>query len=75
MNAVQALAVAPLQSLQVLYSYPGNAGTEWMKQFDNRLENIGRPGSFVGYGIGWLQLGYQQTSVVVSGIQRLCRLP
>ena len=24
-----------------------------MKQFDNSLENIGRPGSFVGYGIGW----------------------
>jgi arylsulfatase len=35
------------------YEYPGNKGTEWMKQFDNSLENIGRPGSFVGIGIGW----------------------
>jgi arylsulfatase len=33
--------------------YPDNAGSEWMKQFDNSLENIGRPGSFVGIGIGW----------------------
>ena len=33
--------------------YPGNAGSEWMKHFDNSLENIGRPGSFVGIGIGW----------------------
>lgn len=33
--------------------YPGNAGSEWMKDFDNSLENIGRPGSFVGIGIGW----------------------
>ena len=24
-----------------------------MKQFDNSLENIGRPGSFVGIGLGW----------------------
>jgi arylsulfatase A-like enzyme len=38
-----------------LYSeqYPGNSGSEWMEQFDNSLENIGRPGSFVGYGLGW----------------------
>ena len=33
--------------------YPGNAGSEWMKDFDNSLENIGRPGSFVGIGMGW----------------------
>lgn len=33
--------------------YPGNAGSQWMKQFDNSLENIGHPGSFVGYGMGW----------------------
>jgi len=33
--------------------YPGNAGSEWMKQFDNSFENIGRPGSFVGIGLGW----------------------
>jgi len=35
--------------------YPDNAGTEWMAQFDNSLENIGRPGSFVGVGLGWSQ--------------------
>jgi arylsulfatase len=33
--------------------YPSNPGSEWFKQFNNSLENIGRPGSFVGYGIGW----------------------
>ena len=33
--------------------YPSNKGSEWMKQFDNSLENIGRPGSFVGLGLGW----------------------
>lgn len=35
--------------------YPGNAGSEWMKQFDNSLSNIGRPNSFVGIGMGWAQ--------------------
>lgn len=35
--------------------YPTNKGSEWMKQFDNSLENIGRPNSFVGIGIGWAQ--------------------
>jgi len=33
--------------------YPGNTGSEWMKQFDNSLDNIGRRGSFVGIGLGW----------------------
>jgi arylsulfatase len=37
--------------------YPGNSGTEWFAQFDNDIENIGRPGSFVGYGIGWASAG------------------
>ena len=35
--------------------YPGNAGSEWMKQFNNSLDNIGRAGSFVGIGPGWAQ--------------------
>lgn len=37
--------------------YPGNAGSEWFKQFDNSLENIGQPGSFTCYGIGWATAG------------------
>ena len=37
--------------------YPGNEGAEWMDQFDNSLENIGRRGSFVGYGTGWASAG------------------
>jgi arylsulfatase len=54
--------------------YPGNAGTEWMKQFDNSLENIGRPGSFVGYGIGWASasagpLDYFKLTVGEGGIR------
>ena len=54
--------------------YPGNAGTEWMKQFDNSLENIGRPGSFVGYGIGWAEasagpLDYFKLTVGEGGIR------
>ena len=35
--------------------YPGNEGTEWMRQFDNSFANIGRRGSFVGVGMGWAQ--------------------
>jgi arylsulfatase len=35
--------------------YPGNMGTEWIKAFDNSLENIGYKGSFVGLGLGWAQ--------------------
>ena len=54
--------------------YPGNAGTEWMAQFDNSLENIGRPGSFVGYGIGWASasagpLDYFKLTVGEGGIR------
>ncbi len=54
--------------------YPGNAGTEWMEQFDNSLENIGRPGSFVGYGIGWAgasagPLDYFKLTVGEGGIR------
>lgn len=54
--------------------YPDNAGSEWMKQFDNSLENIGRPGSFVGYGIGWAQasagpLDYFKLTVGEGGIR------
>jgi len=35
--------------------YPGNGGNPWMDQFDNSLDNIGRPNSFVGIGMGWSQ--------------------
>ena len=54
--------------------YPHNAGSEWMKQFDNSLENIGRPGSFVGVGIGWAQassgpLDYFKLTVGEGGIR------
>jgi arylsulfatase len=59
-----------------LYSeeYPGNADTEWMRQFDNSLENIGRPGSFVGYGTGWASasagpLDYFKMTVGEGGIR------
>ena len=33
--------------------YPGNRGSEFVKNMDNRLENIGRPGSGMAYGMGW----------------------
>lgn len=33
--------------------YPGNKGSEWFKQFDNNIENIGHPMSHYAYGIGW----------------------
>jgi len=56
------------------HEYPDNAGSEWMKQFDNSLENIGRPGSFVGIGIGWAQasagpLDYFKLTVGEGGIR------
>jgi arylsulfatase len=34
-------------------NYPGARDPEWVGQFDNRIENIGRPGSHFAYGIGW----------------------
>jgi len=54
--------------------YPSNAGSKWMKQFDNSLENIGRPGSFVGIGIGWAcasagPLDYFKLTVGEGGIR------
>jgi len=54
--------------------YPGNAGNEWMKQFDNSLDNIGRRGSFVGIGLGWAQasagpLDYFKLTVGNGGIR------
>jgi arylsulfatase len=33
--------------------YPGNAGSKWFAQFDNRIENIGHPMSHYAYGMGW----------------------
>jgi arylsulfatase len=33
--------------------YPGNRGSEWFAQFDNRLDNLGNPMSNYAYGIGW----------------------
>ncbi len=54
--------------------YPDNAGSDWMRQFDNSLENIGRPGSFVGIGLGWSQasagpLDYFKLTVGEGGIR------
>ena len=54
--------------------YPDNAGSEWMKTFNNRLDNIGRPGSFVGIGIGWAcasagPLDYFKMTVGEGGIR------
>ncbi len=54
--------------------YPDNAGSEWMKKFDNSLDNIGRPGSFVGIGIGWAcasagPLDYFKLTVGEGGIR------
>lgn len=33
--------------------YPGNRGSQFMAQFDNSKENIGRPMSHYAYGNGW----------------------
>ena len=33
--------------------YPGNLGSKWFAQFDNRIENIGQPMSHYAYGMGW----------------------
>lgn len=54
--------------------YPDNAGSDWMEQFDNSLDNIGRPGSFVGIGMGWAQasagpLDYFKLTVGEGGIR------
>ena len=54
--------------------YPSNAGSEWMKQFDNSLDNIGHRGSFVGIGLGWAQasagpLDYFKLTVGNGGIR------
>lgn len=35
--------------------YSANPGTDFIKGFDNSLENIGHPGSNVSYGLGWVQ--------------------
>jgi arylsulfatase len=54
--------------------YPGNEGSAWMEQFDNSVENIGRPGSFVGNGMGWASasagpLDYFKLTVGEGGIR------
>jgi arylsulfatase A-like enzyme len=33
--------------------YPGNRGSKWFAQFDNSIDNIGRPMSHYAYGMGW----------------------
>jgi arylsulfatase len=33
--------------------YPGNRGSEWFAQFDNRIDNLGHPMSHYAYGMGW----------------------
>ena len=35
--------------------YPGNRDGDFMDQFDNSLDNLGKPGSNVAYGSGWAQ--------------------
>jgi arylsulfatase len=37
--------------------YPGKNQQEFIKQFDNSLENIGHPNSAIAYGIGWATAG------------------
>jgi arylsulfatase len=54
--------------------YPSNTGSEFIKQFDNSLENIGRPGSNVAYGTGWASasagpLDYFKLTVGEGGIR------
>ena len=41
----------PLESVE----YISNEGSEWFSKFDNSLDNIGQPNSFVGIGMGWAQ--------------------
>jgi len=33
--------------------YPGNLGSKWYAQFDNSIDNLGRPMSHYAYGMGW----------------------
>jgi arylsulfatase A-like enzyme len=54
--------------------YPSNEGTDWFASFDNSIDNIGRPGSFVGYGMGWASasagpLDYFKLTVGEGGIR------
>ena len=54
--------------------YPGNAGSEWIRQFDDSLDNVGKPGSNVAYGIGWATasagpLDYFKLTVGEGGIR------
>ena len=37
--------------------YPGNRGSKWFAQFDNSIDNIGRPMSHYAYGMGWASAG------------------
>ena len=41
----------------VTEDYPGNRGSNFLRQFDDRVQNIGNPGSAVAYGIGWATAG------------------
>jgi len=54
--------------------YPGNADGEYLKLYDNRLENIGNPTSHMAYGIGWASacsgpLDYFKMTVGEGGIR------
>jgi arylsulfatase A-like enzyme len=54
--------------------YPSNPGSEFIKQFDNSIENIGRPGSNVAYGPGWASasagpLDYFKLTVGEGGVR------
>jgi len=37
--------------------YPGNRETDYLKRFDNSLNNIGNLTSHIAYGMGWAQAG------------------
>ena len=37
--------------------YPGNRDSDFLKQFDNSVDNIGSGTSHIAYGMGWAQAG------------------
>ncbi len=41
----------------VTEEYPGNAGSQFVADMENGIDNIGSPGSAVAYGMGWATAG------------------
>ncbi len=63
-------------------AYPGNLDGEYLRSFDNSLENRGRPGSFIEIGPGWARavsgpFRYFKTFTSEGGIRSpmILRLP